>query len=58
MLTDLEVLQRIQMVAVVVNLFSVVPYSEAIDKLGTEFEEAVETHDICEITNSGGVCGV
>ena len=37
---------------------SVVPYSEAIDKLGTEFEEAVETHDICEITNSGGVCGV
>jgi len=37
---------------------SVVPYSEAVDKLGTEFEEAVETHDICEITNSGGVCGV
>jgi ribonucleoside-diphosphate reductase alpha chain len=37
---------------------SVVPYSEAIDKLGTEFEEHVETHDICEITNSGGVCGV
>tara|TARA_Y100000593_G_scaffold47871_1_gene90535 strand:+ start:1 stop:1356 length:1356 start_codon:yes stop_codon:yes gene_type:complete len=36
---------------------SVVPYSEAIDKLGTEFEEHVETHDICEITNSGGVCG-
>ena len=37
---------------------SVVPYSEAIDKLGTEFEEHVETHDICEIINSGGVCGV
>ena len=37
---------------------SVVSYSEAIDKLGTEFEEHVETHDICEITNSGGVCGV
>ena len=37
---------------------STVPYSEAIDKLGTEFEEHVETHDICEITNSGGVCGV
>ena len=37
---------------------SVVPYNEAIDKLGTEFEEHVETHDICEIPNSGGVCGV
>ena len=37
---------------------SVVPYSEAVDKLGTEFDEHVETHDICEITNSGGVCGV
>ena len=37
---------------------SVVPYSEAITKLGTEFDEHVETHDICEITNSGGVCGV
>ena len=32
--------------------------SEAVDKLGTEFDEHVETHDICEITNSGGVCGV
>ena len=41
-----------------VQPLSVVPYSEAVDKLGTEFEEAVETHDICEITNSGGVCGV
>ena len=37
---------------------SVVPYSEAVDKLGTEFDEHIETHDICEITNSGGVCGV
>ena len=37
---------------------SVVSYSEAVDKLGTEFDEHVETHDICEITNSGGVCGV
>jgi ribonucleoside-diphosphate reductase alpha chain len=37
---------------------TVVPYSEAIDKLGTEFDEHVEAHDICEITNSGGVCGV
>ena len=37
---------------------SVVSYSEAVDKLGTESDEHVETHDICEITNSGGVCGV
>ena len=35
-----------------------VPYEEAVDKLGEEFEEHVETHDICEISNSGGVCGV
>ena len=34
-----------------------VPYSEAVNKLGEEFEEHVETHDICEITQSGGVCG-
>ena len=33
-----------------------VPYKEAIDKLGEEFEEGVETHDICEITGHGGVC--
>ncbi len=35
-----------------------VPYKEAVDKLGTEFDEHVETHDICEISGSGGVCGV
>lgn len=35
-----------------------VPYSEARDKLGEEFEEHVETHDICEITGHGGTCGV
>ncbi len=35
-----------------------VPYAEAVDKLGEEFDEHVETHDICEISNSGGVCGV
>ena len=35
-----------------------VPYSEAVEKLGTEFEEAVETHDICDITQRGGSCGV
>ena len=35
-----------------------VPYSEAVEKLGTEFEEHVETVDICDITNRGGSCGV
>jgi len=35
-----------------------VPYQEAVDKLGEEFEEHVETHDICDITGTGGTCGV
>jgi ribonucleoside-diphosphate reductase alpha chain len=35
-----------------------VDYSEAVEKLGEEFEEHVETHDICDITGPGGVCGV
>jgi len=34
-----------------------VPYSEAVEKLGEEFEEHVETHDICDISGSGGTCG-
>ncbi len=33
-------------------------YSEAVDKLGEEFEESIETHDICEISGHGGVCNV
>lgn len=37
---------------------SSVPYAEAVDKLGEEFEESVETHDICELTGHGGSCGV
>ena len=37
---------------------SSVPYKEAVDKLGEEFEEGVETHDICDITGHGGSCGV
>ena len=37
---------------------TVVPYREAVDKLGTEFEEHVETHDICDISQTGGSCGV
>lgn len=35
-----------------------VPYSEAVAKLGEEFEEHVETHDICDISGSGGSCGI
>lgn len=35
-----------------------VPYSEAVNKLGEEFEEHVETHDICDISGSGGSCGI
>lgn len=35
-----------------------VPYKEAVNKLGEEFEEHVQTHDICDISGSGGSCGV
>ena len=35
-----------------------VPYSEAVDKLGEEFEEHIESHDICDISGSGGSCGI
>ena len=35
-----------------------VSYAEAIEKLGEEFEDNIQAHDICEISNSGGVCGV
>ena len=35
-----------------------VPYSEAVEKLGEEFNEHVETHDICGINGTGGTCGV
>ena len=34
-----------------------VGYSEAKDKLGEEFEESVETHDICDLSGHGGTCG-
>ena len=37
---------------------SSVRYREAVDKLGEEFEEGLETHDICDITGHGGSCGV
>jgi len=35
-----------------------VPYSEAVANLGTEFEEHIETHDICDISGKGGSCGL
>tara|TARA_R100001443_G_scaffold28615_1_gene41821 strand:- start:4200 stop:5885 length:1686 start_codon:yes stop_codon:yes gene_type:complete len=35
-----------------------VPYQEAVNKLGEEFDEHVETHDICDISGTGGSCGV
>ena len=35
-----------------------VPYTEAVEKLGEEFDEHVETHDICDISGTGGSCGI
>jgi ribonucleoside-diphosphate reductase alpha chain len=35
-----------------------IPYSDAKAALGTEFEESVQTHDICDITGKGGSCGI
>ena len=35
-----------------------VDYKDAADKLGEEFDEHVETSDICDITGRGGSCGV
>lgn len=35
-----------------------VPYREAVEKLGEEFEEHIESHDICDISGTGGSCGV
>ena len=35
-----------------------VKYSDARNKLGQEFEEAVEYNDVCDITGHGGSCGV
>lgn len=35
-----------------------VPYSEAVEKLGEEFEENLVNNDVCEITGHGGSCGI
>lgn len=34
-----------------------VDYSDAVKKLGEEFEEKVEYTDICDVTGKGGTCG-
>lgn len=34
-----------------------IPYEDVVDKLGEEFEEHVETNDVCTITGKGGFCG-
>jgi ribonucleoside-diphosphate reductase alpha chain len=35
-----------------------VSYEEAVSKLGKEFDEHLETNDICDISGHGGSCGV
>jgi ribonucleoside-diphosphate reductase alpha chain len=35
-----------------------VDYGEAIDKLGEEFDEHIESNDVCDITGRGGSCGI
>ena len=35
-----------------------IPYADAKAALGEEFEESVQTHDICDITGKGGSCGI
>lgn len=35
-----------------------VPYKDAREALGEEFEEGLETHDVCSISGKGGSCGV
>lgn len=34
-----------------------VPYGEAKENLGQEFIEAIQTHDICDLSGKGGSCG-
>ena len=37
---------------------TIVDYREAVDKLGEEFEDNIQSHDICDLTGHGGSCGV
>ena len=34
-----------------------VSYEEATEKLGEEFEDNIQAHDICDISGSSGICG-
>lgn len=34
-----------------------VDYKDAVERLGEEFDEHIETNDVCDITNRGGSCG-
>ena len=34
-----------------------IPYEEALEKLGEEFEDNIQVHDICDISGSSGICG-
>tara|TARA_R110000737_G_scaffold138771_1_gene169716 strand:- start:3466 stop:5142 length:1677 start_codon:yes stop_codon:yes gene_type:complete len=34
-----------------------VSYEEAAEKLGEEFEDNIQVHDICDISGSAGICG-
>ena len=34
-----------------------VSYEEATEKLGEEFEDNIQVHDICDISGSSGICG-
>ena len=34
-----------------------IPYTEALEKLGEEFEDNIQVHDICDISGSAGICG-
>lgn len=35
-----------------------VDYAEAVEKIGTEYDEHIEVHDVCDITGKGGSCGI
>ena len=34
-----------------------IPYEEALEKLGEEFEDNIQVHDICDISGGSGICG-
>jgi ribonucleoside-diphosphate reductase alpha chain len=34
-----------------------ISYEEALEKLGEEFEDNIQVHDICDISGGSGICG-